>query len=133
MAKHRRGRSSESTSVGPLPLALDDVYLLTAESDGQMAVGGLSLVVDHNGLVVSSPGGATAAALPWSEMTVLRTSGRTTILEGPDTVVLEASTATRTHRFAVPTDDPGALEQAIGSITGVPAPVPPRRGRRHRD
>jgi hypothetical protein len=132
MAKHRRGHSNEPAAVNPLPLSLDDVYLLTAESDGQMAVGGLSLVVDHNGLVVSSPAGTTAAALTWSEMTVLRTAGRTTILEGPDAVVLEASTAIRTHRFAVPTGNPGALEAAIGAITGVPAPDPPHRGRRHR-
>jgi hypothetical protein len=132
MAKHRRERSREVPTVDPLPLSLDDVYLLTAESDGQMAVGGLSLVVDHNGLVVSSPGRSTAASLTWSEMTVLRTAGRTRILEGPDAVVLEASTAVRTHRFAVPTDDPGALETAFGAITGVPAPAPPGRNRRHR-
>jgi hypothetical protein len=128
MAKHRRGRANEP-GANPLPLLLDDVYLLTAESDGQLALGGLSLVVDHQGLTVSAPNGTTAAAMAWSELTVLRTAGRTTVSEGEGVVVLEASTAARTHRFAVPSDNAGALEAAIAAVTGVPTADSPRRRR----
>ena|SRR5580704_15582261 len=131
MAKHRRGRANES-GANPLPLLLGDVYLLTAESDGQLALGGLSLVVDQKGLTVSAPNGTTAAALAWSDLTVLRTAGRTTIPEGEGAVILEASTAVRTHRFAVPTAKAGDLEAAIAAVTGVPTADPQRR-RRPRD
>jgi hypothetical protein len=132
MAKHRRGNSSETPVVDPLPLALAEVYLLTAESDGQLAVGGLTLVVDHSGLTVFAPNGTTAAALAWSDLTILRTAGATTAPGGEGAILLEASSAVRTHRFAVPTEDAFALESTIATITGVPAGDPPRRGKRRR-
>ena len=118
MAKHRRGRSAESPAADPLPLSLHDVYLLTAESNGQLAVGGLALVVDQVGLTVFAPDGSVAAALAWSDLTILRTTGRTTAPAGEDAVLLEASSSTRTHRFAVPTDDAGTFESTIATITG---------------
>jgi hypothetical protein len=130
MAKHRRGRTGDSFPVDPLPLSLDDVYLLTAESGGEQAVNGLALVVDHNGLTVFGPSGSAAAAMTWSELTVLRTVGRTTTPLGEGAVVLEAATTARTHRFSVPTGDAVALEATIAAITGVPAADPPRRTRR---
>lgn len=132
MAKHRRGRSHESPAVEPLPLSLRDVYLLTAESGGRMAVGGLTLMVDHLGLTVFAPDGGAAAVLAWADLTALRTTGRTTGPGGEDAVLLEASSASRTHRFAVPTVDAGALETTVAAITGVPAVDPPRRSRRRR-
>jgi hypothetical protein len=132
MAKHRRGRAEEPFPVDPLPLSLDPVYLLTAESGGEQAVDGLALVVDHNGLTVLGPNGTTAAAMTWSELTVLRTAGRTTTPEGNGAVVIEAATTARTHRFSVPTEDAVALEATIAAITGVPAADPPRRTRRRR-
>jgi hypothetical protein len=132
MAKHRRGRSGETTGIDPLPLSLGDVYLLTADSDGQLAVGGLTLLVDLHGLTVFAPGGATATSLAWSDLTVLRAAGRTSAPGGEEAVLLEASSAARTHRFAVPTDDPGSLETTIAVITGVPGPESGRRTRRRR-
>ncbi len=130
MAKHRRGRSNASAVGDRLPLSFSEVYLLTAESQGQLAVGGLTLVVDHDGLSVVAPHGSTAAALAWSELTVLRTEGRTTAPGGEEAVFLEASRGERTHRFVVPTDDASSLESTIAAITGVPGPEPSRRARR---
>lgn len=97
MAKHRRGRSTESPPPDPLPLSLEDVYLLTAESDGRLAVPGLGLLVDHLGFTVLAPDGRTAAWLTWSELTALRTGGRITAPGGEDAVLLEASSAQHTR------------------------------------
>jgi len=116
--------------VNPLPLSLADVYLLTAESDGNEAVAGLTLVVDQDGLTVITPHGTTGARLTWSELTVLKTAGRTRAPGGEEAVVLEASGARRTHRFVVPTDDPGAFETTMAGITGVPPPDVPRKSRK---
>jgi hypothetical protein len=132
MAKHGRGRSRDTAVVDPLPLTLRDIYLLTAESDGQLALPGLGLVIDGQGLTVFAPHGATAAALTWSELTVLRAAGRTTGPGGEDAVILEARSEQRTHRFVVPTDDAEAFEATIGVITGVPGTELPRRTRRRR-
>jgi hypothetical protein len=132
MAKHRRGRASESQAMDPLPLTLGGVYLLTAESNGELAVGGLALEINHRGLTVFGPGGAPAADLAWAELSALRTAGRTTAPGGEDAVVLEASSSLRTHRFAVPTADADAFETAIVTITGVPAPQLVRGSRRRR-
>ena len=123
MAKHRRRPGIRSASAGlPLsfPLSLGGVYLLTAESDGQLAVGQLTLIIDDQGLSVITPDGETAAALAWSELTVLQTAGPVRAPGGEDAVLLEASSSARTHRFAVPTADPVTLESSIAAITGVP-------------
>jgi hypothetical protein len=111
---------------------LHDVYLLTAESAGQLAVAHLTLVIDDRGLAVLAPDRSTATALTWAELTVLQTTVRTTTPDGRDAVLLEASSSTRTHRFAVPAADPAALERTIASITGVPGAEPARRERRRR-
>jgi hypothetical protein len=139
MARHRRGRSPTSAVpppvaeavVDPLPLSLPDVYLLTSDSDGQQAVNGLTVVIDHDGLTVLAPHGATAAVLAWSALTILRVAGRTTAPGGEDALLLQASTATRSHRFIVPTTDTAGLEATIAEITGVPpTETSPRRRRR---
>jgi len=130
MAKHGRGRTNEPPAGDPLPLSLSDVYLLTAQSDGQLAVGGLALTVDHQGLTVFAPDGRPAATLPWSELTVLRAVGRTTAPGGGEAVLLEASSHARSHRFIVPTGDADNLESTLSAITGVPAPDTARRSRR---
>jgi hypothetical protein len=132
VAKHRRGRAPEGPPVDRLPLSLRDVYLLTAASDGQLAVGGLALVVDHVGLTVMAPDGSNAAVLAWPDLTVLRTSGRTTAPGGQAAVLLEAASATRTHRFVVPTGDADTFEVTIAAITGAPDPDSRRRWRRRR-
>ena len=130
MAKHGRNRTDEPPDADPLPLALGDVYLLTAESGGEEAVGGLGLVLDHDGVTVLGPSGTPAAAIEWSQITSLRTGGRTIAPGGRPAVVLEATTARRTHRFAVPTNHATDLETAIDGLAWVPVTDPPRRRRR---
>ena len=83
-------------------------------------------------LSVLAPDGTAAAELSWAELTVLRTAGPTTAPGGEDAVLLEAASVLRTHRFAVPTDESGALEKTVAAITGVSEDDPPRRTRRRR-
>jgi hypothetical protein len=131
MARHRKRRGATEAETNPLPLTLRDVYLLTAESDRQLAVNGLGLIVDEFGLTVLSPEGRTAAQLAWSELTSLRTMGRSTSPAGEPALLLEATSAARAHQFLVPTEDPSALERLIGVVTGIPIPAATgRRGRR---
>ena len=122
------------SAADPLPLSLRDVFLLTAESAGQVAVGQLTVVIDDHGLTVLAPDGSTATALTWAGLTVLHTTGRTSAPDGREAVLLEASSSGRTHRFAVPAADPVALEGTIALITGVPGAGSsgrePRRRRR---
>jgi hypothetical protein len=135
MAKHRRRPGKRSAPADlPLsfPLSLSGVYLLTAESDGQMAVGQLTLIIDDHGFSVMAPDGEIAAALAWSELTVLQTAGRVSAPGGEDAVLLEAASSARTHRFAVPTADPVTLESTIAALTGVPPAGPSRRTGRRR-
>jgi hypothetical protein len=135
MAKHRRGRTAASkpakadAAVDRLPLSLPDVYLLTAHSAGQEAVGGLTLTIDQDGLTVIAPHGTTAAQLTWSELTLLETVGHTRAPGGEEAVALEATGPVRTHRFIVPTEDPVALEATIAAITGDTRPDRPRNAR----
>jgi hypothetical protein len=113
-------------------LSLSGVYLLTAESDGQLAVGQLTLIIDDHGFSVVAPDGVIAAALAWSELTVLKTTGRVSAPGGEEAVLLEAASSIRSHRFAVPTADPGALESTIAALTGMPTSGPSRRAGRRR-
>lgn len=133
MAKHRRSRSSTPAApkppaaAEPLPLLLTDVYLLTAESDGQEALGGLTVVIDADGLTVITPHRTIAAQLTWSQLAGLRTAGRTHAPDGREALVLEASGPARTHRFVVPADHLEALESTIAEVTGAPVHKHPRK------
>jgi hypothetical protein len=111
---------------------LGDVYLLTADSGGQLAIPGLNIVVDQEGLSVLAPDGRIAAALTWSQLLVLRTAGRMSAPGGEDAVLLVVASAQRTHQFAVPTSNPFDLETTIAEITGLPGPEPAPRPRRRR-
>jgi hypothetical protein len=107
-------------------LVLSDVYLLTSESEGRVAVPGLTVVLDDSGLTVRKPDGAIGAVVAWTDVTALEASRRMRTPAGSQGVVIEARTASRTHSFVVPTDDPGGLEQEIARFAGAMAP-PARR------
>ncbi|MGH9018203.1 MAG: hypothetical protein ACRDY1_10695 [Acidimicrobiales bacterium] len=113
-------------------MALERAYLLTAQSNGELAVGDLTLVLDDVGLTIVSPHGTTASVLPWADLTGLRTDGPVTAPGGEGAVLLEASSATRIHRFAVPTTDVGAFESTIATVTGAPSRPTTRPSRRRR-
>jgi len=110
-----------------IPLLLSDVYLLTAESEGRVAVPGLTVLLDESGLAVGKPDGAVAATVAWADVTRLVASGRIRTPAGSPGVVVQAVTTSRSHRFVVPTDDPLGLER---EITQLADSVVTRRTRR---
>jgi hypothetical protein len=111
-------------------LALSDVFLLTADSNGQVAVPGLALMLDRSGLRVRKPDGTVAAAVPWGEVTELNGAGRMRTPAGSPGVVLEAVTVSRTHRFVVPSADPDRLEGQILRVAGRRRPAGAASGAR---
>jgi hypothetical protein len=106
-------------STGPsdsFELTLPDVYLLTAEGQGEVTVSGLKVVLDQLGLTVIKPDGALGAVLTWENLDNLRTAERMQLPSGSCAVVVEAVSDDRTHRFAVPTDDPDGLEDFVARL-----------------
>jgi hypothetical protein len=101
------------------PLVLSDVYLLTAESQGSTAVPGLTVQLDESGLTVRKPDGTTGAFLAWADVSGLVADRRIRTPAGSQGVVLEAFTATRTHRFVVPSDNPEGLRHEISHLAGT--------------
>jgi hypothetical protein len=95
------------------PLLLSDVYLLTADSEGRIAVPGLTVLLDESGLTVRKPDGEIGAIVAWADVTTLVASMRMRTPAGSQGVVVEVVTPSRTHRFVVPTDDPLGLESMI--------------------
>jgi hypothetical protein len=100
-------------------LLLSDVYLLTAESDGKIAVPGLSVMVDGSGLTVRKPDGSIAVVLPWAEVSGLGATRRIRTPAGSHGVIVEAVTSSRTHRFVVPSANPDGLEYEIDQLAGA--------------
>jgi hypothetical protein len=110
-------------------LVLAGAYLLTEDSNGQLAVPSLTLVLDPAGLTVLKPDGQAGAAVTWNDMSALNATGRMRTPTGHPGVVVEAVTSARTHRFMVPADDPDRLEREIARVVGIAGP---RRRRRRR-
>ena len=100
-------------------LELSDVYLLTAASAGHEAVPGLNVVLDGSGMTVRKPDGSVAAGLQWPAISRLDAHARMRTPSGCQGVVVEAVASTRTHRFLVPTGDPGGLEREVGELAGA--------------
>ncbi len=112
---------SDAPEVAPpgALLLLSDVYLLTAESDGKIAVPGLTVMLDGSGLTVRKPDGAIATVLPWAEVSGLGATRRIRTPAGSHGVIVEAVTGSRTHRFVVPSDNPDGLEYEINQVAGA--------------
>jgi hypothetical protein len=135
-----RRKSPPTSPPDSFELTLTDVSLLTAESEGKVAVPGLKVVVDHLGLTVVKPDGAVGAVLGWGKLLTLRTAERMQLPTGMSAVVVEAVSDRATHRFTVPTDDPEGLEVVVAQVassrtTSVEPDVStsrPRRWRLHR-
>src|ERR1700722_3803845 len=102
-----KGAASDTLYSGPL--VLSDVYLLTAESGGKTAVPGLTLLLDGSGLTVRKPNGDTGAVVAWTEVSGLAADKRIRTPAGHPGVIIEAVTASRTHRFVVPSENPDGL------------------------
>jgi hypothetical protein len=118
------------------PLVLSDVYLLTAESDGNVAVPGLTVMIDGSGLTVRKPDGSIGAVVSWADVSGLGATRRIRTPAGSHGVIVEAVTSSRTHRFVVPSDNPDGLEYEINQVAAtmvaagtVPDSSPKRRSR----
>jgi hypothetical protein len=98
------------------PLVLSDVYLLTAESGGNVAVPGLTVVLDGSGLTVRKPDGDVGAVVAWTDVSGLVANKRIRTPAGSHGVIVEAVTASRTHRFVVPSDNPEGLEYEVAQL-----------------
>ena len=100
-------------------LSFEGVYLLTAESDSQAAVPGLNLEIDAEGITVRKPDGAVSAVMAWAQLSSVTARRRMRTPVGRLALVLEAATASKTHRFVVPAEDPEAVEREITRISGA--------------
>jgi hypothetical protein len=101
------------------PLVLSDVYLLTAESDGSIAVPGLTVLLDGSGLTIRKPDGDIGAVVAWAEVSGLVANKRMRTPAGNPGVILEAHTASRTHRFVVPSENPDGLEYEVTQLASA--------------
>ena len=101
------------------PLVLSDVYLLTAESQGNTAVPGLTVQLDESGLTIRKPDGTVGAFVAWTDVSGLVAERRIRTPAGSQGVVLEAMTTSRTHRFVVPSDNPEGLRYEISEFAAT--------------
>jgi len=116
------------------PLVLSDVYLLTADSGGSVAVPGLTVLVDTAALTVRKPDGTVGAVVAWNDVSGLAANKRIRTPAGSPGVIVEAMTASRTHRFVVPSDNPDGLEYELTRLAGAArggggAPLPGGKAR----
>lgn len=110
---------TKSSSAGPFDsfeLTLSDVYLLTTQNQSEVAVPGLKVIVDPVGLTLVKPDGTVGVVLEWGKLQGLGTGERMQLPSGTPAVIVEAVSNSRTHRFAVPTDDPDGLEAVVGEL-----------------
>jgi len=126
------------TSGGPFALTLGDVHLvsswLTPRSSGtaargapkDVAIGGLSLVFDELGITLLKPSGAVGALLPWSSLLGVTVAGTVHTPGGASALMIEATTAERTHRFLVATAEPDELRAVVEEVVAARTK---RRGR----
>jgi len=98
---------------------LSDVYLLTAESQGNTAVPGLTVQLDQSGLTIRKPDGTVGAFVAWTDVSGLVAERRIRTPAGSQGVVLEAMTTSRTHRFVVPSDNPEGLRYEISQFAAT--------------
>jgi hypothetical protein len=110
---HMTGDPAQALAPSRDALVLGDVFLLTEDMNGQLAVPRLTVVLDSTGLTVLKPDGTAGAVVGWGDLSEVRATGRMRTPTGEPGVVVEAVTAVRTHRFMVPTGDPDGLEREV--------------------
>lgn len=114
-----RPRTSSTEPFDSFELTLSNVYLVTSDREGELAVPGLGVVVDQIGLTVTKPDGSVGAVLKWGDLRTVQTGARMTMPSGTPAVVVEAVSDRRTHRFVVPTTDPEGLEGIIVELAAA--------------
>lgn len=97
-----------------------DVYLLTAGSDGTVAVPGLRLTFRQRGLELHKADGEMVWDCDWSDLVEMAPSERSVLPGGKDGVVMVVVERHRRrhHRFVLATDDAEATEADIRGRAG---------------
>lgn len=111
----------------PAAHRFEGVVLLTEGDAGQVAVPDLTLVLGSQGIDVLRPDGSRVVPMPWPAITRLGGTDRTSTPDGSPGLVVEVATASRTHRFVVPTPDPDGLRAVLAEVAAVHGKAPRRR------
>lgn len=100
---------------------MPDVYLLTAGSDGPVAVPHLRLTFRQSGLELDKTDGELVWDCKWSDLLEMAPVERSLLPDGRDGVVLMVieRAPRRRHRFVLATDDPDATEDLIRGRAGT--------------
>ena len=93
-----------------------EVYLLTGDTEGQVAVPQLALTLWSGGIELDKPDGEIVWSRPWTELREMSLVERSVLPDGNDGVVVdvvEKGRGGRRHRFVLPARDPGWLEEQL--------------------
>lgn len=113
MPRTRQAKEREE----PFELRLTDIYLVTRDAQGDLAVPHIGVVFNPSGMTVTKPDGSVAAEFSWSNLKELRTAELVETQVGEPAVVVEVVSNLSTHRFVVPTDDPHGLEAVVAEVS----------------
>lgn len=99
---------------------LPDVYLLTAGTEGPVAVPHLRLTFRVSGLELDKADGELVWDCDWSELVEMAPVERSVLPDGKDGVVMVVvERGRRRHRFVLATDDAEATEDFIRGRAGA--------------
>jgi hypothetical protein len=98
-----------------------DVYLLTAGSEGPVAVPHLRLTFSESGLELDKADGELVWDCDWSDLVEMAPIERSVLPDGKDGVVMVVveRDRRRRHRFVLATDDADATEDLIRGRAGT--------------
>jgi hypothetical protein len=98
-----------------------DVYLLTAGSEGPVAVPNLRLTFRESGLELDKADGELVWDCDWSDLVEMAPAERSVLPDGKDGVVMVVveRNGRRRHRFVLATDDADATEGFIRERAGI--------------
>lgn len=99
---------------------MPDVYLLTAGSEGPVAIPDLTLTFRENGLELDKSDGELVWDCDWSDLVEMAPIERSVLPDGKEGVVIAVveRDRRRRHRFVLATDDADATEDFIRGRAG---------------
>lgn len=112
--------------VAPTDLAFDNVYVLTSTPEAPSAIPDLRLTISDTGVQVFRANGVTVWGAAWAQVAGLSAPERSRLPDGRQGLVVHLLVSGgRTHRFVVPTDDPGPLEDLLADLACRRGLTPP--------